>query len=88
MNLRMFSAPLQLARELNTTPTTVSLWRGRFARERLNGLDDLPRSGAPPIYGEATDQRIRAVLDQPPPKGYARWNGPLLAKALGDVDVQ
>jgi transposase len=77
-----------IARELDTTPTTVSLWRGRFARERLDGLEDLPRSGAPPIYGEETDRRIRAVLDQPPPKGFARWNGPLIAKALGDVDVQ
>jgi len=77
-----------IARELETTPTTVSLWRGRFARERLAGLEDLPRSGAPRIYGAETDRRIRAVLDQPPPKGYARWNGPLIAKALGDVDVQ
>lgn len=77
-----------IARELDTTPTTVSLWRGRFARLRLDGLDDLPRSGAPPIYGAETDQRIRSVLDQPPPKGFARWNGPLIAEALGDVDVQ
>ena len=78
----------EIARELETTPTTVSLWRGRYAREGLEGLEDLPRSGAPPIYGAATDQRIRAVLDQPPPKGFARWNGPLIAEALGDVDVQ
>jgi len=78
----------EIARELDTTPTTVSLWRGRYAREGLEGLEDLPRSGAPPIYGAATDQRIRAVLDQPPPKGFARWNGPLIAEALGDVDVQ
>ena len=34
----------EIARELDTTPTTVSLWRGRFAREGLAGLDDLPRS--------------------------------------------
>ena len=27
-------------------------------------------------------------LDRPIPAGYARWNGPLIAKALGDVDVQ
>jgi hypothetical protein len=27
-------------------------------------------------------------LDKPPPAGYARWTGPLLAKALQDVDVQ
>ena len=78
----------EIARELETTPTTVSLWRGRFARAGIDGLDDLPRSGTPPIYGEATDQRIRKVLDQPPPKGFARWNGRLIADALGDVDVQ
>src|SRR5215475_10105761 len=78
----------EIARELETTPTTVSLWRGRYAREGLEGLEDLPRSGAPPIYGAATDQRIRAVLDQAPPNGFARWNGPLIAEALGDVDVQ
>jgi transposase len=77
-----------IARELDTTPTTVSLWRGRFARERLAGLEDLPRSGAPRIYDAETDQRIRAILDQPPPRGFARWNGPLIAQALGDVDVQ
>jgi transposase len=77
-----------IARELDTTPTTVSLWRGRFARERLAGLEDQPRSGAPCIYDAETDQRIRTVLDQPPPKGFARWNGPLIAQALGDVDVQ
>lgn len=51
-------------------------------------LEDLPRSGTPPIYGEWTDKRIRSVLDGPPPAGFARWNGPLIAKALGDVDVQ
>jgi transposase len=78
----------EIARELDTMPTTVSLWRGRFARQGLDGLKDLPRSGTPPIYGEATDNRIRSVLDQPPPPGFARWNGPLIAKALGDVDVQ
>ena len=82
------TATREIARELDTTPTTVSLWRGRFAREGLDGLEDLPRSGAPPIYDEVTDKRIRAVLDEPPPAGFARWNGPLIAEALGDVDVQ
>ena len=28
------------------------------------------------------------LLDKPPPEGFARWTGPLLAGALGDVDVQ
>jgi hypothetical protein len=61
---------------------------GALLGEGLNGLEDLRRCGTPPIYGEGTDNRIRSVLDQPPPPGFARWNGPLIAKALGDVDVQ
>ncbi|MDB5406797.1 MAG: putative sulfur modification protein DndB, partial [Rhodospirillales bacterium] len=32
--------------------------------------------------------RILAVLDDPVPAGHARWNGPLIAARLGDVDVQ
>jgi transposase len=78
----------EIARELDTTPGTVSVWRHRFVRDRLECFDDLPRSGTPAKYGEATDKRIRTVLDQPPPKGFARWNGPLIAEKLGDVDVQ
>jgi len=31
------------------------------------------------------ERRIIAALDAPPPAGYARWNGPLLAKHLGDI---
>ncbi len=78
----------EIARELDTTPTTVSLWRGRYAASRLAGLYDLPRSGTPPTYNEATDERIRKVLDGAPPNGFARWSGPLIARVLGDVDVQ
>jgi hypothetical protein len=40
------------------------------------------------IYTKATDRRILKLLDKPPPEGFARWTGPLLAGALGDVDVQ
>ena len=69
-------------------PCTVILWRGRFAREGLAGLKDRPRTGPKPKYTEGTDRRILALLDQPPPAGYARWSGPLIAAALGDVHEQ
>src|SRR5205807_10495456 len=46
------------------------------------------RPGKQPIYTKATDKRILKLLDKPPPQGFARWTGPLLAEALGDVDVQ
>jgi transposase len=77
-----------IARELGTMPRTVSGWRGRFAREGLAGLEDRTHPGPAPVYGAETGRRILALLDQPPPKGYARWTGPLIAAALGDVHKQ
>jgi len=64
---------------------TVSKWRQRYARWGLRGLHDAPRPGPRRRYDEATEQRVLKQLDQPPPPGYARWNGRLLAQALGDV---
>ena len=54
----------------------------------LKGCKDKPRPGKQPIYTKATDKRILKLLDKPPPAGFARWTGPLLAEELGDVDVQ
>ena len=77
-----------IAEEVGVQPRIVSNWRRRFADHGLGGLKDRPRAGKPPIYGKATNRRILALLDKPPPAGYGRWTGPLLAKALTDVDVQ
>jgi transposase len=74
-----------VADRLATRPATVSKWRGGFARQGLAGLADAPRSGKPRRYAADAEQRILAALDAPPPAGYARWNGPLLAKHLGDI---
>src|SRR5512139_1078540 len=77
-----------IAAEVGVQPRIVSHWRQRFAEHGLGGLKDRLRAGKKPIYGKATNKRILALLEKPPPQGYARWTGPLLAKALGDVDVQ
>ncbi len=66
---------------------TVSKWRTRFASERLAGLADAPRPGKPARYGDTTERRILAQLDQPPSEGYTTWTGGLVAKALGDVSA-
>src|SRR6266576_396946 len=77
-----------IAKEVGVQPRIVSRWRHRYADDGLEGLQDKPRPGKQPIYTKATDKRILRLLDQPPPDGFARWTGPLLAEALGDVDVQ
>src|SRR5450755_750928 len=77
-----------IAKEVGVQPRIVSLWRHRYADHGLDGLQDKPRPGKQPIYTKATDKRILKLLDKPPPEGFARWTGPLLAGALGDVDVQ
>jgi transposase-like protein len=40
----------RVAAELGCDPDTVSKWRRRFHRRRLEGLYDLPRSGRPRAF--------------------------------------
>jgi transposase len=77
-----------IAAEVGTMPRTVSTWRGRFARNGLFGLADKQRPGPAPKYDAQTSRRVLAVLERPPPAGFARWTGPLIAAELGDVHVQ
>src|SRR5246500_541290 len=77
-----------IGRTVRCTTGTASKWRVRYAEKRLAGLDETGDRGAEPKYTTATGKRILALLDQPPPAGYARWSGALLAAALSDVDVQ
>lgn len=77
----------EIARQLGVRPATVSKWRTRFGGQRMLGLGDAPRSGKPATYDSSTEQRILEALDRPPPRGYAQWNGRLLAEALGDVSA-
>jgi transposase len=78
----------QIASRLRLRRPTVLKWRRRFCQKRLEGLRDAPRPGPPRRYTAATERRILAQLDQPAPTGWARWNGRLLARALGDVSPQ
>src|SRR5712692_9513856 len=77
-----------IGRVVGCTTGTASKWRVRYAAKRLAGLDETGDRGAEPKYTAETDKRILAVLDRPVPAGHARWTGPLIAAALGDVDVQ
>jgi transposase len=70
-----------IAAELEIRPATVTKWRVRFARSGMDGLKDAPRPGQPRRYVADDEKRVLKMLDEPPPSGYAQWNGPLLASA-------
>ncbi|WP_416237330.1 helix-turn-helix domain-containing protein, partial [Streptomyces marinisediminis] len=45
-------------------------WRSRFVADRLEGLVDLPRSGAPrKITDEQVEAMVARTLGQAPPSG-------------------
>lgn len=57
---------LQIARALGLARNTAKLWLRRFLEKRLDGFDDLPRSGRPvsfsPRCGDPRGQaRLRAA---------------------------
>ena len=71
-----------IARNLKTRPATVTKWRLRFAQSGVDGLKDAPRPGPHQRYLPDDEKRVLAMLDQPPPSGYAQWHGGLLAQAV------
>ena len=77
----------EMAAGLRTRAARVSKWRTRFARQGIDGLSDAVGDGRPRQYGAATERRILAVLEEPPPKGWATWTGTLVAQRLGDVSA-
>ncbi len=72
-----------VARRLHVTPATVSKWRGRFVRERLDGLYDEPRPGA---KRKITDEQVEAVVIrtlETKPQGATHWSTRSMGKAMG-----
>ena len=66
---------------------------GGHGREVAGALCAIPscgsrrdrQDGIAPKYGLAEQKRILAMLDEPPPDGYANWTAPLLSRALGEA---
>ena len=71
-----------IAAELKERPNTVILWRERFRKQGIRGLNDAQRSGKPVEYGEEFRNRVLNKLTEKPPNGLAKWDGAELAKVL------
>ncbi len=72
-----------VARRYRTTNQTVGKWRKRFVKDRLEGLYDEPRPGAP---RSVTDAEVEAVLVkalEEKPKGRTHWSTRSMAAHVG-----
>jgi transposase len=79
-----------VAKRLRMSQVTVCKWRGRFVRERVDGLCDEPRPGTP---RRISDQQIEQVIVrtlEATPQGATHWSSRGMAKAsgLGRTTVQ
>jgi transposase len=74
---------LIVAATLQITPQTVGKWRGRFIRNRLDGLLDEPRPGAPRrITDDDVEQVITQTLESTP-RDATHWSTRSMAKSCG-----
>src|SRR4051794_17159101 len=72
-----------VAREVGACAHTVGKWRERFAKDRLEGLRDAPRSGAPRTV---TDERVAELLVrtlEATPADATHWSTRAMAAACG-----
>lgn len=71
----------EIAEIMQTYPNKIIEWRNRYESEGINGLNDKLRSGKPIEYVGLYNKVLKKV-SSPVPKGYGRWDAPLLAKEL------
>jgi hypothetical protein len=72
----------EIARRVGVTRQTVLSWRDRYRAGGVGALEDLDRSGRPPVHDEVAI--VVATLEPPPAKvGVTHWSARLLADHLG-----
>jgi transposase len=72
----------EIARRVGMSRPTVIQWRNRYAAGGIAALDDLDRSGRPPVIDDAAV--VIATLQAPPQSlGVTHWSARLLASQLG-----
>jgi transposase len=60
----------------------VGMWRQRYTEFGLAGLDDLERTGRPPVYDHDDVLLLVKLVTEPPPNEAARWTMEALAEAM------
>src|SRR5207253_4188678 len=72
-----------VARELRVTKQTIGKWRARFLGQRLEGLLDEPRPGAPRRITDDDVERVMRVTLETTPRDATHWSTRTLARRCG-----
>jgi hypothetical protein len=69
-----------VAADLGVNQATVGKWRRRFVKDRLDGLSDAPRPGAPRTISDADIERVIVTTLEQTPSDATHWSTRSLAK--------
>ena len=72
-----------VARKLRCSRGMVVKWRARFLKQRLEGLHDEPRPGAPRKVSDEQVERVVIQTLESTPRGQTHWSTRELAKTTG-----
>jgi transposase len=72
-----------IAARLGCTGSTVGKWRGRFARQGLDGLHDEPRPGKPRTISDEDVERVIVKTLEDQPVNATHWSTRSMAQVTG-----
>lgn len=73
----------EIADQLGVSRPTVPRWLGRFEEKGIQGLEDAPRSGRPPVIPDSKIAEIVAKTTRETPAGATHWSTRTLAPVAG-----
>ena len=74
---------VEIANTLGISPLTVGKWRNRFAKDRLDGMVDAPRSGKPRTIADDKVEEVVSLTLEEKPEGKTHWSTRSMAKKVG-----